>query len=167
MRRARPSRDGVVRSMWVDSQEEEANERHPKRSDGQQHQEVARVSGEEDAAEQGEEESAEAEGGQGKCGGGSSMVWPVQRRCLDRRGECHAASEAGEVGEEAHQRHRARPALVGSFEREVPQPEQDGARQDSRPGAFVINKHANRHTQGIHAQVPRQPDQIALRRSKV
>lgn len=157
--------DGVVRSMGsvrIDFEEEEADESHARGAKGEQQQEVARVAGEQERAEEREEEGAEPESGERKSRGGAAMMRPVEGGSLDGRGEGHAAAEAGEVGEEAEQSNRARGLVVGLVQGKIADGEQSGASKHSGPRAATVDEHADGEAHGVHAQVPKEADQVAL-----
>lgn len=115
----------------------------------------------EDGAEDGEEEGAEPERGEGKGSSGAPVMWPVESGRLDRGGKGHAASQARQVGAEAQKRNVARCSLIGDVKREVPQCKEKGAGEDSRSRSS-INEDADRDAHSVHAEVAKQADEIAL-----
>lgn len=155
--------NGMVGGMGVDLEEEEAEQSQARGATGEQQQEVARVAGKQQRAEEREEEGAEAKGGQGESGGSPAMVRPVERRRLDGRRKSHAATKAGEIGVEAEQADRSGSLVVGLVQREVAEREEEGAAEDGRAGAAMVDEHADGEAHAVHAEVAKQADQVALR----
>jgi hypothetical protein len=160
-------REGVVRRVGQYPKEKEAKEGHAKGPGGQQFQKSASVPREYHTASEREEEGAESKGSQGESCRRTPVVGPIQRRCLDRRGEGHAASESGQEREDAHHTDGSSSFLVGSRQGNVAQSKQQRAHNDPGPGAAIVNEEADRDSQGVHSQIPRQPYQVTLRGCKV
>lgn len=152
----------VRRRLGMHLEEEEAAKGETACSPGQEHEEGTRVAGEEERSDGREEEGAEAEGGERKGRGGASSVRPVESRRLDGGGKGHAASEAGQIGEETQEGDGAGCAIVGLMQREVAGGQQDGTSENGRSGTASIDEDTNGHSHGVLAEVAREADEVAL-----
>lgn len=68
--------DRLIGSVWNDTQEPETDKRYARGPASQQQQKVARITREQEASDQGEEEGTEAKGSKREGCRSASVVWP-------------------------------------------------------------------------------------------
>ena len=152
----------MVRRLSVDLQEEEAKERKAGGTAGQKHEEIAGISWKEQGSEEGEEKGTEAERSQWKRRSGTPMMWPIQSRRLDSSREGHTASQTGEERKETQQGDGTRRPVVRLMQGKVADSEANRATENCGPRAAIVDEYANGDAHGVHAQVSKETDQVAL-----